>query len=71
MKIILTYTGGFIIFYLHLLPYVISAAMVGGFVGANLSRVFSERVVKMLFITALSGVILLNIYNGAMILFGA
>ena len=53
-----------------LLPFIIIAAMLGGFLGANLSRIFSENVVKKLFITALSVVIILNIINGVTVLRG-
>jgi len=55
----------------RLLPFIIIAAMLGGFLGANLSRVFSEGVVKKLFIAALSVVIILNIFNGATVLWGS
>jgi len=61
-------TQGYGYFDLRLLPFIIIAAMIGGLVGANLSRVFSEGVVKKLFIAALLAVIVLNSYNGVMIL---
>lgn len=59
---------GYSNFDLRMLPFIIVAAAIGGFVGANLSRVFSESVVKKLFICALSAVIVLNIFNGIRIL---
>jgi len=62
---------GFGYFDTRLLPFIIIAAMLGGFLGANLSRVFSEGVVKKLFIAALSVVIILNIFNGATVLWGS
>jgi len=55
-------------FDLRLLPFVVIAAALGGFLGANLSKVFSEDVVKRLFIGALLAVIVLNMYNGVRIL---
>jgi len=64
------FTQGYGYFDLRIIPFVIIAAAVGGFIGANLSRVFSEGVVKKLFIAALSAVIVLNLYNGAVILLG-
>ena len=51
-------------FNLWLLPFIITAAGLGGFIGANLSKVFSESTVKKLFIAALSVVVVLNIVNG-------
>ena len=64
------FTTGYSYFDLRLLPFVIIAAMLGGFLGANLSRIFSEAVVKKLFIAALVVVIVLNLYNGAMVVWG-
>ena len=63
-----TTEGSYGYFDLRFLPFVIIAAALGGFFGANLSRVFSESVVKKLFICALLAVIALNLYNGAVIL---
>jgi len=63
-------SNGFGYFDTRLLPFIIIAAMLGGFLGANLSRVFSEGVVKKLFIAALSVVIVLNIFNGITVLWG-
>jgi len=62
------FTVGYGYFDLRFLPFVIVAAAIGGLLGANLSKVFSEAVVKRLFICALLAVIALNLYNGAMIL---
>ena len=55
---------GYSNFDLRPLPFVIAAAALGGFVGANLSKVFSEDMVKKLFVIALSIVVVLNIVNG-------
>ena len=63
-------TTGFGYFDTRLLPFVIVAAMLGGFLGANLSRIFTDAVVKKLFIAALSVVIVLNIFNGVTVLWG-
>jgi len=62
--------GGYSYFDLRLLPFVIIAAALGGFIGAKLSKVFSEDVVKKLFVGALTAVIILNLFNGAVILWG-
>jgi len=62
------FTEGYGYFDTRLLPFVIIAAAAGGFLGANLSRVFSDNIVKKLFIAALLAVIVLNLYNGAVIL---
>jgi len=62
------FTVGYGYFDLRMLPFLIIAAAVGGFFGANLSRVFSENIVKKLFIAALLAVIALNLYNGVTIL---
>jgi len=64
------FTVGYTYFDLWFLPFVIIAAAIGGLLGANLSKVFSESVVKKLFICALLAVIALNLYNGVMILWG-
>ena len=58
------FTTGYGYFDLRLLPFIITAAALGGFIGANLSKVFSEATVKKLFICALLVVICLNIFNG-------
>ena len=63
-------SDGFGYFDIGILPFVIIAAMLGGFLGANLSRVFSDGVVKKLFIAALSVVIVLNVFNGVNVVFG-
>jgi len=57
-------TVGYLYFDLSILPFVIVAAAVGGLVGARLSKIFSEKMVKRLFQGAISAVILLNIANG-------
>jgi len=62
-------TDGFGGFDLSVLPFVIIAAAIGGFLGANLSRVFTEAIVKRLFICALVAVIGLNLFNGVRIWF--
>ena len=64
------FTVGYSYFDLRLLPFIIVAAAIGGFLGANLSKVFSESVVKKLFICALLAVIALNIFNGINIILG-
>jgi len=61
---------GFTSFDLSLLPFLIIAAAVGGLVGANLSRIFSEKTVKRAFIAALLAVIALNLFNGIVIITG-
>ena len=58
------FTVGYTYFDLRLLPFIIIAAAIGGLLGANLSKVFSENIVKKLFIAALTAVIILNLYNG-------
>lgn len=58
------FTVGYSYFDLPMLLFVIPAAAIGGLVGAKFSKIFSETTVKRLFIAALTGVILLNIYNG-------
>ena len=62
------FTVGYSYFDLRLLPFIVVAAAIGGLVGANLSKVFSESVVKRLFICALLAVIALNIFNGVNII---
>lgn len=57
-------TVGYGHFDLVILTFVIPAAIIGGLTGANFSRIFSENTVKRLFIAAISGVIVLNIFNG-------
>jgi uncharacterized membrane protein YfcA len=66
-----TTEGSYLYFDLRFLPFVVAAAAVGGLVGANLSRIFSDGVVKKLFISALCAVIILNLYNGVMIVLQA
>ena len=52
---------------LRLLPFIIIAAALGGFLGAYFSKIFSDKVVKKLFIAALLAVMVLNIYNAVVI----
>jgi len=53
---------------LAVLPYVLTAAAVGGFVGTKLNGIFSEATVRRLFRIALCVVMLLNIVNGLFLL---
>jgi len=66
----LGFTVGYTYFDLSLLPFLVVAAAVGGLVGANLSRIFSEKTVKRAFIGALLAVIALNLFNGVVIITG-
>ena len=59
---------GFLYFDLNMLPYVITAAALGGLLGARLSKVFSESTVRRLFQATLCAVILLNVFNGVFVL---
>ena len=48
---------------LPVLGFVIPAAIIGGFIGAKCSNVFSELTVKRLFMAAITAVIVLNLVN--------
>lgn len=56
-------TVGYAYFDLKFLAFVIPAAALGGFLGAKCSKIFSEAMVKKLFIGAVSLVIAINIAN--------
>ena len=56
-------TVGYGYFDLPMLAFVIPAAALGGLIGAKFSKIFSQSTVKRLFMTAISAVILLNIFN--------
>jgi len=60
--------GGYSGFDLPILPFIIIAAALGGFLGAYFSKIFSDNVVKKLFIAALLAVMVLNIYNAVVII---
>ena len=62
------FTVGYGYFDLQILFFVIPAAAFGGLIGAKLSGIFSERVVKRLFQISISAVILLNIFNGIFVI---
>ena len=55
---------------LTLLPYIVVAAICGGFIGASLNRRFSERAVLQLYRVVVVGVIALNAFNGIRLLIG-
>ena len=56
-------TTGYGGFDLPTLGFIIPAAIVGGFIGAKFSNIFSELTVKRLFMAAITAVIVLNIVN--------
>lgn len=62
-----TFTSGFGVFDLNILWWILPAAAVGGFLGALLGVLMSEKAVRLVFKLVLVGVISLNIYNGFML----
>ena len=66
ISILSTATPGYLDF--PMLIFVFPAAALGGIIGAKFSNIFSSKVVKRLFMAAITGVILLNIFNGIFIL---
>ena len=62
------FTVGYGYFDLHILVFVIPAAALGGLIGAQFSKTFSEETVKKLFLVTISAVIVLNIVNGLFII---
>ncbi len=55
---------------LTLLPFILGAAICGGFLGASLNRKFSERAVLRLYRIVVVSVIVLNAFNGVRLLIG-
>lgn len=62
-----TFTSGFGVFDLSILWWIVPAAAIGGFSGAFLGMVLTEKTVRIVFKIVLVGVISLNIYNGIML----
>ena len=62
--------SGYSQFDLSLVPFLLISAAIGGLIGANLSRILSEKAVQRAFIGALLGVIAINAYNGIVIITG-
>ncbi|MCL2558792.1 MAG: sulfite exporter TauE/SafE family protein [Treponema sp.] len=56
-------SGGYEGFDLSILPFVVVSAGLGGFIGAKLNKIFSEKTVKRLFQGTLCFIILLNIVS--------
>jgi len=54
---------GYSYFDLSFLPFVITAAIIGGFIGAKMSLGLSEQKVKRLFQGTIGAIVLLNITN--------
>lgn len=61
-------TSGFAIFDLRLLFFVIPAAIIGGFLGAKLSGLLSSDKVTIVFQMVILFVLLINIYNGLVLI---
>jgi len=62
-----TFTSGFYDFDLSVLWWILPAAAIGGFLGALLGVVMSEKAVRIVFKLVLVFVISLNVYNGFML----
>ena len=62
------WTVGYGQFDLPVLLFIVPAAALGGFVGAKVSKIFSESTVKKLFLATISSVIVLNLANGAFLM---
>ncbi|MCL2576370.1 MAG: sulfite exporter TauE/SafE family protein [Defluviitaleaceae bacterium] len=59
----MTTSNGFAAFDLSIIPFVVIAAAIGGLIGAKLTKIFSETIVKRLFQCTLIAVMMLNIAN--------
>jgi len=62
-----SFTSGFEVFDLNILWWILPAAAIGGFIGALLGVLMSEKAVRLVFKLVLVGVISLNVYNGFML----
>ncbi|MEK0153027.1 sulfite exporter TauE/SafE family protein [Tetragenococcus halophilus] len=60
----ITLTTGFALYDLSILFYVIPAAIIGGFLGAKVSRLISAKQVSRVFEAVILIVLLINLYNG-------
>lgn len=60
-------TTGFAKFDLEMLLFIIPAAIIGGWVGASLSKILSEERVILVFQFVILLVLFINLYNGAML----
>lgn len=61
-------TSGFAIFDLRLLYFIVPAAIMGGLLGAKLSGILSGDKVTVVFQTVILFVLLINIYNGVLLI---
>jgi len=61
-------TVGYGYFDVQMLIFVIPAAILGGLIGAKFSKIFSETMVRRLFLIAISAVIVLNIVNAVILM---
>jgi len=61
-------TIGYSYFDLPILMFVIPAAAIGGLIGAKFSKILPDATIKIMFMVAISAVIVLNIVNGLFIL---
>lgn len=57
-------TTGFAVYDLSVLPYIIVAAIIGGFLGAKFSGLLSPEKVTLVFQAVILLVLLINVYNG-------
>ncbi|MHC5268551.1 sulfite exporter TauE/SafE family protein [Enterococcus sp. LJL98] len=60
-------TTGYSVYDRSVLPYIIVAAMLGGFLGARFSGILSPKKVTLVFQAVILLVLLVNIYNGVML----
>jgi hypothetical protein len=58
------FTEGFLYFDLQYLLFIIPAAIIGGMIGAIISRKISDEAVKKSFLVTMVALIIMNVYNG-------